>query len=125
MQFKVRPAQNRQKPCFHGGPPGKKEEEKEEIKEGSVGEDTSGKKSSLKPFKRRKNQGVCLDLARFKKYTYTIHQAIAINQINHRQFNLIYIPYSSTDNFGPSIPVSDRLIFCCGNLILHQKKKLK
>ena len=30
--------------------------------------------------------------------------------------------YSSTDNFLPHIPVSDWLIFCFGNSILHQKK---
>ena len=32
---------------------------------------------------------------------------------------------SSTDNFLSSVPVSDWIIFCCGNLILHQKRKWK
>ena len=31
-------------------------------------------------------------------------------------------PYSSTNNFFSPIPVSDWLIFCCRNFILHQKK---
>ena len=31
----------------------------------------------------------------------------------------LYQPYSSTDNWKPPIHVSDWLIFCCGNLILH------
>ena len=30
---------------------------------------------------------------------------------------------SSTDSWKPPIHVSDWLISCCGNLILHQKKK--
>ena len=30
--------------------------------------------------------------------------------------------YSSTDNFVSPILVSDWLIFCCENLILHQKR---
>ena len=30
-----------------------------------------------------------------------------------------------TGKFLSLIPVSDRLIFCCGNLILHLKKKWK
>ena len=29
---------------------------------------------------------------------------------------------SYTNNFLSPIPVFDRLIFCCGNLIIHQKK---
>ena len=33
------------------------------------------------------------------------------------------IDNSSTDKFYPPISVSDWLIFCWGNLILHQKKK--
>ena len=32
---------------------------------------------------------------------------------------------SSTDNFLPPIPISDWLIFCCRNLILHEKKNWK
>ena len=35
------------------------------------------------------------------------------------------IARSSTDIFLPTIPVSDSLILCCGNLILHQKKEMK
>ena len=31
------------------------------------------------------------------------------------------MPYGSTDNLGPPIPVSDWLIFCRGNFIFHQK----
>ena len=31
--------------------------------------------------------------------------------------------YSSADSWKPPIHVSDWLIFCCGNLILYQKKK--
>ena len=30
--------------------------------------------------------------------------------------------YSSTDDFLSLIPISDWLIFCCGNSILHQKR---
>ena len=30
--------------------------------------------------------------------------------------------YNSTDSAGPPIHTSDWLIFCCGNLILHQKR---
>ena len=37
----------------------------------------------------------------------------------------IYYLCNSTDNFLSPIPVSDWLIFCCGNLILHQKKEQK
>ena len=33
------------------------------------------------------------------------------------------LTYSSTGSFGLPIPVSDLLIFCSKNLILHQKKK--
>ena len=32
---------------------------------------------------------------------------------------------SSIDNFLPSIPFSDWLILCCGNLILYQKRDKK
>ena len=32
------------------------------------------------------------------------------------------VTYSSTDNFLSPIPVSGWLIFCCGNLILYQKR---
>ena len=35
------------------------------------------------------------------------------------------LTYSSTGSFGLPIPVSDWLIFCSKNLILHQKKKMK
>ena len=39
---------------------------------------------------------------------------------------LMYVlPYSSTDNFLSPIPGFDWLIFCCGNSILHQKKRKK
>ena len=31
--------------------------------------------------------------------------------------------YISTDNYGSLTPVSDWLILCYGNLILHQKKR--
>ena len=33
--------------------------------------------------------------------------------------------YSSTDSLKSPIHLSDWLIFCCGNLILHQKKETK
>ena len=35
------------------------------------------------------------------------------------------LTYSSTSSFGLPIPVSDWLIFCSENLILHQKTKTK
>ena len=35
------------------------------------------------------------------------------------------LTYNYTDNFLSPIPVSDWLIFCCGNAILQQKKKCK
>ena len=35
---------------------------------------------------------------------------------------LIHLTYSFTDNFLSSIPVSEWLIFCCGNFLLHQQK---
>ena len=35
------------------------------------------------------------------------------------------LTYSSTDNYLSPIPVSDWLIFYCGNSIIHQKKKWK
>ena len=46
---------------------------------------------------------------------------------NINGFTSTYQLYSSTDNLlSPiPIPVSDWLIFCCGNLMLHQKKKMK
>ena len=31
--------------------------------------------------------------------------------------------HSSADTYRPPIHVSDWLILCCGNLILHQRKK--
>ena len=34
---------------------------------------------------------------------------------------MFYVTHSSADNFLSPIPVSDWLIFFCGNLILHQK----
>ena len=40
--------------------------------------------------------------------------------LDHRS---LVLTYNFTDNFGPPIPASDWLIFCCENLILHQKKK--
>ena len=36
----------------------------------------------------------------------------------------LMVTYSSTDSWKPPIHVSDWLIFYCGNLILHQKKKV-
>ena len=38
---------------------------------------------------------------------------------------IVFVAYGSTDNFLLPIPVSDWLILCCGNLILHQKNKNK
>ena len=35
----------------------------------------------------------------------------------------IFITYIFTDNFLSPILVSDSLVFCCGNLMLHEKKK--
>ena len=35
------------------------------------------------------------------------------------------LTYSSTENFGPPIPLSHLLIFYRGDLTLHQKKKRK
>ena len=34
----------------------------------------------------------------------------------------MFSKYSSTDNFLSPVPVSDWLIFCCGNSMLYQKK---
>ena len=36
---------------------------------------------------------------------------------------LLLLTHSPTDNFGPSIPVSDWFLFCRENLILIKKKK--
>ena len=36
-----------------------------------------------------------------------------------------FVTYSSTDSWRSPIPVSDWLKLCCGNLILHQKRKGK
>ena len=41
------------------------------------------------------------------------------------KFSNSYQTYSSTDSWKPPIYLSDWLIFCCGNLMLHQKKKMK
>ena len=38
---------------------------------------------------------------------------------------IVFVACSSTDNFLSPILVSDQLIFCCGNLILHQKNENK
>ena len=38
-------------------------------------------------------------------------------------FSFKILPYSSTDSWKPPIRVSDWLIFCFGNLILHKKKR--
>ena len=36
-----------------------------------------------------------------------------------------YSAYNYTDNFLSPIPISDLLIFYCGNLMLHKNKKWK
>ena len=46
------------------------------------------------------------------------------NTTRWRLSGLLFI-LSFTDNFGSPIFVSYWLIFCCGNLIFHQKKKWK
>ena len=40
-------------------------------------------------------------------------------------FSIIELTYSSSDILKPPIHVSDRLICCCRNLILYQKKEMK
>ena len=35
------------------------------------------------------------------------------------------VPRSSADNWKPPIHVSNWLIFCCVNFMLHQKKEMK
>ena len=35
------------------------------------------------------------------------------------------VPCSSADNWKPPIHVSNWLIFCCVNFMLHQKKEMK
>ena len=53
-----------------------------------------------------------------------IHRAFSeqIMSVSSNKFSE-NIDKSSTDKFYLPISVSDWLIFCCGNLILHQKKK--
>ena len=46
------------------------------------------------------------------RYSLTLDNALQTFQLT----------YSSVDNFGPSILVSDSSIFCSGNLILHNKR---
>ena len=55
---------------------------------------------------------------------FQIFQNIVLMQ-NFIRLPLSNFAYSSTDSWKPLIYVSDWLIFCCGNLILHQKKKSK
>ena len=41
---------------------------------------------------------------------------------NNGHLDSLFFTYGSADNFLSPIPVFDWLIFCCRNLILHQKR---
>ena len=43
-----------------------------------------------------------------------------LNQSDYKIFQTSILTYSFTDNFLSPIAIFDWLIFCCGNLILHQ-----
>ena len=49
---------------------------------------------------------------------------VFLSKTKNCQANFFYTN-SSNENFLSPIPVSGCLVFCCGNLILHQKKKKK
>ena len=64
----------------------------------------------------------------FSKHEWLITQKIhwitsAVNISNYMES--LSITYSFADSQKAPVHVSDRLIFCCGNLILHQIKKWK
>ena len=52
-----------------------------------------------------------------REFSFTLNTKI----ITCLQFQIY--THSSTGNFSPPIPVFDWVIFCCGNLIIHQRKK--
>ena len=58
-----------------------------------------------------------------RKFLILIYcQKNILNQSDYKIFGTSILTYSFTDNFLSSIAVFDWLIFCCGNLILHQKR---
>ena len=52
---------------------------------------------------------------------FFVHHALPFKNQNYE--SIFFYTYSTTDNFLSPIPVSDWLILCYGNMILHQKKK--
>ena len=55
---------------------------------------------------------------------YSLYTMVFLSKTKNYQANFFYTN-SSNENFLSPIPVSGCLVFCCGNLILHQKKKKK
>ena len=66
-----------------------------------------------------------LDLVKHLRLTFLREQIKTLNVANYfcRKYHhgCLKGSYSYTDSWKPPIHVSDWLIFCCGNLILHQK----
>ena len=77
----------------------------------------------------RKSYVFIIFISLFDEVSYS-RNIILTNQkhelvVSNCQWNYMFLAYSSTVNFGQSIPVSDWFILCRGNLILYQKDKLK
>ena len=67
-----------------------------------------------------RTQEVAVQFLRYIRYSlYTME---FLSKTKNYQANFFYT-YSSNENFLSPIPVSDCLVFCCGNLILYPKKK--
>ena len=67
-----------------------------------------------------------LDLVKHLRLTFLREQIKTLHVANYfcRKYHhgCLKGSYSYTDSWKPPIHVSDWLIFCCGNLILHQKR---
>ena len=70
-------------------------------------------------------------LENFKTFLEVLKKNAQISHSNFSKLKMVndwhigqkmQLAYSSTDSFLASIPVSDWLIFCCGNLILYKKR---
>ena len=63
--------------------------------------------------------------AQFLRNTrYSLYTMVFLSKTKNHEANFFYT-YSSNDNFLSPITVSDCLVFCCGNLTLHQEKRNK
>ena len=96
------------------------------LHEKKSGADKTSWCSSKKCFMSTKWYCTCRqkqDNAAQKNILYSKKLLIFTGTARHTQE--VTFTKSSTDNFLSPIPASDWLIFCYGNLILHQEKKWK